>query len=106
MDADPQDLLAKLAGKKHGIPLGPVPVFNCVVIVTPRAADGKVRARVANLPDIAVAGASEREVLQGIVAQFKQVVGQLHAAGQSIPWQDPPLKPEPHEQQRLIAVHL
>ena len=103
---DSSDPLAALAGKKHGVPLGPVPVFNCIVIVSPRAADGKVRARVANLPEIAVEGASEREVLQRIVADFKRIVGERHAAGQTITWQEPPLKPETSEQQRLIGVHL
>ena len=100
------DALAHLAGKKHGVPLGPVPVFNCIVIVSPRGPDGKVRARVANLPEIAAEGSSEREVLQQVVAEFKRIVGARHAAGQEIPWQDPPLRPEPAEQQRLIAVHL
>ena len=105
-DPTPHDPLAALAGKKHGVPLGPVPVFNCVVNINPRGADGLVQARVANLPDIATEGASEREVLQRLVADFKRFVSERHAAGQAIEWQDPPLQPEPGEQQRLIAVHL
>ena len=103
---DTTNPLAALAGKKHGVPLGPVPVFNCIVLVSPKGADGKVRARVANLPEIAVEGASEREVLQRLVADFKRIVGERHAAGQAIAWQEPPHSPQPGEQQRLIAVHL
>jgi hypothetical protein len=83
-----------------------VPVFNCVVNINPRAADGLVQARVANLPEIAAEGASEREVLQRVVADFKRLVSERHAAGQSIEWRDPPLQPQPGEVQRLIAVHL
>jgi len=98
--------LAALAGKKHGVPLGPVPVFNCIVIVSPKDAAGKVRARVANLPEIAAEGSSERDVLQQLVSEFKRVVGERHAAAQAIHWQDPPLQPQPGDQQRLIAVHL
>ncbi len=94
------------AGKKHGVPLGPVPVFNCIININPRGADGLVQARVANLPELTAEGASEREVLQRLVADFKRIVSERHAAGQPIDWQDPPLPPEPGEQQRLVAIHL
>ena len=105
-EPSPSNPLAALAGKKHGVPLGPVPVFNCIVIVSPKNSAGRVQACVANLPEISAEAASERDALQQIVADFKRIVGQRHAAGQPIAWQEPPLQPGPGEQQRLIAVHL
>jgi hypothetical protein len=82
-----------------------VPVFNCVVNVGP-GADGIVEATVANLPGIAGRGKSEREALAQVVPQFKAIVAKHHAAGQPIPWIDPPTLPAAGQSQRLIAVHL
>lgn len=79
-------------------PRATVPVFNCVVHVAPRSADGTVVARVANLPGIEARGRSEREALA-------QVVAAKVAAGQAIPFIEPP-QPSLGETQRLIAVHL
>ena len=83
-----------------------VPVFNCVVIVSPRDAEGMVSARAAELAGIAGRGKSEREALSQVVAQFKDLVSRRYAAGDDIPWLQPPLAPGPQEQQRFIAVHL
>jgi hypothetical protein len=93
-------------GKKHGMPLGPVPVFNCIVNLSPAGQGGAVRAQVANLPEIVIEAPTEREVLQRVVAEFKRIVGGRHAAGEPIGWTDPALPPEADQQQRLIAVHL
>ncbi len=83
-----------------------VPVFNCVVIVTPRDAEGLVSARAAELAGMEGRGKSEREALSQVVAQFKDFVSRRYAAGDEIPWLQPPLTAQPGEQQRLIAVHL
>ena len=83
-----------------------VPVFNCVVIVSPRDADGMISARTAELAGIEGRGKSEREALAQVVAQFKNFVSRRYAAGDEIPWLKPPLAPAPGEQQRFIAVHL
>lgn len=83
----------------------PVPVFNCVVYVSP-AAQGGVQARVANLPGLHCTAAGERDALTQIVSAFKQRVAELVESGTPIPWIDPPPTPEPDEQQRLIPVHL
>ena len=60
----------------------------------------------ANLEWINVEAESEREGLQRAVGEFKAVVSKFHAAGEAIPWLDPPLLSRPDEQERLIAVHL
>ena len=83
-----------------------VPVFNCVVNITRPAADGAVVATVANLAGISARGQSEREVLTKVIPLFKDAVARLHAAGQPMPWLDPPTPPATGETQRLIAVHL
>ena len=80
-----------------------VPVFNCRVFVRN---DGGCRARVANLAGIEVTAASEREAIQGIVRQFKQLMAKYAAEKQSPPWLDPELTIEDGEQERLIPVHL
>lgn len=82
-----------------------VPVFNCVVHVAPRAADGTVVARVANLPGIEARGKSEREALSQVVVAFKAAVAAKIAAGKTIPFIEPD-QPASGEIQRLIAVHL
>lgn len=83
-----------------------VPVFNCVVNVAPPDADGGVVATVANLPGLMGRGRSEREALAQVVPQFKSTVASLHAAGEPIPWIDPPTACPPNSVQRLIAIHL
>ncbi len=83
-----------------------VPVYNCVVIVSPRDAAGLVHARCATVAGIGAAGRSEREALSQVVAAFKATIGRQLAAELPIPWIDPPAQPEPNEQQRFIAVHL
>jgi hypothetical protein len=92
-------------GVSHRPPPADVPVFNCLVYVL-RAADGTVRARVANLPGIEVTAASEREALGKAVLAFKQRIGELLGGAAAIPWIEPPVPAEPGEQQRFIPVHL
>jgi predicted RNase H-like HicB family nuclease len=82
------------------------PVFNCVVHVAARDADGQVHARVVNLPRIEAHGRSEREALAQCVAAFKTAVAAATTTGQPIPWIDPLPRPGPGETERLIAVHL
>ena len=89
---------------KHVIPAD-VPVFNCLVYVSPGPAGG-VRARVGNLAGLQVVAASEREALAKIIPAFKQQLGELMQSGAAIPWIDPPLDAEPEEQTRFIPVHL
>ena len=86
------------------IPPASVPVFSCVVYVSPTS--GGVRARCANLAGLEFTAASERTALGQLIPAFKKQVGQLHAAGEPIPWIDPPAKPEPGEQTRYVPVHL
>ncbi|HWC90499.1 MAG TPA: hypothetical protein VG433_12615 [Pirellulales bacterium] len=81
-----------------------IPVFSCIVYVS--RVDGGVRARVANLPDLACTAASEREALAKVVAAFKQCVGELLRSATAIPWVEPPAAAEAGEQRRLLAVHL
>ena len=83
-----------------------VPVYNCVVIVSPRNEAGVVVARVATLPDVVGEGESERQTLQKIVAEFKARLIRHRASGEAIPWLDPPQTPRAGEQCRWIAVHL
>ena len=83
-----------------------VPVFNCIVIVSPRDADGMVSARAAELAGMEGRGKSEREALAQVVAQFKDFVSRRYAAGDEIPWLKPALVVVPGEQQRFITVHL
>ncbi|HEX5104090.1 MAG TPA: hypothetical protein VFV87_09785 [Pirellulaceae bacterium] len=83
-----------------------VPVFNCIVNVSPPGQQAPCRAQVANLAGISASGPSEREALAKIVPQFKAAVARLHAANEPIPWIDPPMPPAAGELQRFIAVHL
>jgi hypothetical protein len=82
-----------------------IPVFNCIVYVSPEAGGG-VRARVANLPELECTAATEREALGKIVPAFKERVGELMHRETPIPWIEPPSLPEPGEQKRFIPVHL
>ncbi len=83
-----------------------VPVYNCVVIVSPRDEQGLVRARCATVAGIDASGRSEREALAQVVSAFKATIGRHLAADLPIPWIDPPSPPAAGEQQRFIAVHL
>jgi predicted RNase H-like HicB family nuclease len=86
-------------------PLG-VPVFNCVVNVAHRNAEGEVVATVANLAGVSARGKSEREALAAVVSQFKSEMARHQSERTPIPWIDPPRPPAASETQRLIAVHL
>jgi predicted RNase H-like HicB family nuclease len=82
----------------------PVPVYNCPLLIS-RTADGRYHARCATL-NIQTQGASEREVLQAAVAQFKLLVAAMLQSGEPICWLDPPRVKRTDESERLIAVHL
>lgn len=84
----------------------PVPVFNCVVNISPADSGGTVVARVANLAGIEGRGRTEREALAAAVAAFKSTVARYHAAGEAIPWLPEVAQPQPGETQRFVAVHL
>ena len=81
-----------------------VPVFNCLVYVSP-GPDG-VRVRMANLTGLECTATGEREALGKIVSAFKLKAAELVRKGAPIPWIDPPLDPVPGEQTRYIPVHL
>jgi hypothetical protein len=83
-----------------------VPVYNCVVIVSPRDEQGIVRARCATVAGLDAEGRSEREALAQVVTAFKATITRHLAAGLPIPWIEPPQQPAAGEQQRFIAVHL
>jgi predicted RNase H-like HicB family nuclease len=83
-----------------------VPVYNCHACLSTPDADGWITARSCNLPEVVARGKTQREALAALVAAFKAAISQYFAAGQAIPWAEPPMKPEPGEQQRWIAVHL
>jgi hypothetical protein len=82
-----------------------VPVFNCIVYVSPKA-EGGMRARVANLPGIERTAATEREALSKVISAFKQSVSELIKTSQQIPWIEPIAAAESGELQRFIPVHL
>jgi predicted RNase H-like HicB family nuclease len=82
-----------------------VPVFNCIVYVSP-SADGGMRARVANLPGIERTGPTEREALSKVVGAFKQCVSELLQSDTPIPWIEPIATAKLGELQRFIPVHL
>lgn len=87
------------------VPGNAIPVFNCIVDLT-RAEDGsEVVARVVNLAGIEAVGTSEREALAAAAGQFKAMVQQLHAQGETIPWLTEVL-PAKNTTRRFIAVHL
>ena len=82
----------------------PVPVFNCIIILD--KSGGRVAGRVANLSGISIDGNNERDVLTALTKKFKQTVMALSAEQNTIPWIDPPEKPQAHEVERFIPVHL
>lgn len=84
----------------------PIPVFNCMVILTQPDQHGRRHGRVANLAGITASGTSERDILTSIMKQFKAVVQKYSQDQQPIPFVDPPEKPKPGEVERFIPVHL
>lgn len=82
-----------------------VPTYACLVYVHTDE-DGSVIGRVANLAGIESRGASERFVLSKVTQAFKAQVMELHAAGQEIPWIEPPEPPADNERVRSIPMHL
>ena len=81
-----------------------VPVFNVLIYV--KHDDGKVLARVANLPDLEFSASSEPGVLKQAITEVKSRLAKWHGAGEEIPWIDPVPKPEDSEQERHVPVHL
>lgn len=100
----PQSEGLELNASDHSKPPN-VPVFSCIVYVSPDAGGG-VRARVANLSGLECTAASEREALGKIVPAFKQRLGDVMRSGTQIPWIEPPMPARPGEQKRYIPVHL
>ena len=86
--------------------VNPVPVFNCHVILGVADDRGRMKARVANFPDITAEGSTERDVLTLVMKQFKQAVQQLRADNKPLPWINPPETPSDDEAERFIPVHL
>lgn len=81
-----------------------VPVFNVVIYVSQQ--DGKVIARVANLPNIEFTASSEPMALKQTITHVKQQLAKWHGAKETIPWIDPVPAPSEGEQERLVPVHL
>ncbi len=102
----PSDSLPQLSDSTCGGGPGSVPVYNCVVILSPIADSSKLRGRIANLAGIAADGYTERDVLIQLSRRFKTVVQEYARCAQAIPWIEPPDSPGPDEQQRFIPVHL
>ncbi|HXT60680.1 MAG TPA: hypothetical protein VN699_18710 [Pirellulales bacterium] len=96
MDANPQSQK----------PPGEVPVYNCLVLLSPPDAEGYLAARCSNLPEVAERGKSRREALAKVVAAFKAAVARYSAEGRAVPFAAEPLEPAPGEEQLWIAVHL
>lgn len=82
-----------------------VPTFACLIYVS-KSDDGKTNARVANLAGFELTAATERDALLRISKQFKSHVIEKTAAGETIPWIDPPPPPSENENVRSIPVHL
>ena len=81
-----------------------VPVFNVVIYVSQQ--DGKVLARVANLPNMEFTASSEPMALKQTITHVKQQLAKWHGAGEVIPWIDPVPAANEGEQERLVPVHL
>lgn len=81
-----------------------VPVFNIVIYVSNQ--DGRVKARVANLPDLQFEASAEPAVLKAAITTVKKQLAEWHGSGVSIPWIEPPVEQKSDEQQRLVPVHL
>ncbi len=83
-----------------------VPVFNCHIYLSEPAADGRVVARCATLPEVQAEGTSQREAMQNAVAAFKRAIAAYLERGEAVPLRSEPLPREAGEAERLIAVHL
>lgn len=81
-----------------------VPVFNIIIYIS--RAEGQVRARVANLPDLAFTASSEPMVLKQSITNVKEKLRAWKEADQPIPWLDPASPAVEGEEQRLVPVHL
>ncbi len=97
--------LPLLSESSCGTGAGAVPVFNCIIILTPLE-NGRLRGRVANLPGITAEGTAERELLMSLTRQFKTAVKESVASGNGLKWIDPPEVPVKGESQRFIPIHL
>lgn len=102
MTSDPLPLISE---SSCGTGPGSVPVFNCIVILTP-IENGRLRGRVANLPGITAEGAAERDLLKLITQRFKTAVKESLSNGPALQWIEPPEVPAKGESQRFIPVHL
>lgn len=91
--------------KKLGPPQD-VPVFNCLVAVSPRNGEGLIVARAIQVDGITVTAKTEPEALKGVVAAFKKLAAECTAGGNEIPWRKESHPLQPGDQQRFIAVHL
>lgn len=98
--------LPQLTDSTCGTGLSSVPVFNCVVILSPIPGSTKLAGRIANLAGISAEGNTERDVLIQLTRRFKLTIQELNQKQQSIPWIDPPETPRPGEMQRFIPIHL
>lgn len=86
---------------------GPVPVFDCHVLLTkPATPADSWSARCAAAETVTAEGPTERDVLMKIVSRFKFFVHEHHVRGEPIPWTNPPLSPQPGDLERWIPVHL
>jgi hypothetical protein len=85
--------------------LGTVPVYNCHVYLS-GPDNGLVTARGATLPEVQATGGSDREALQNVVRAFKETISRYTAAGETIPWVDPPLPAAVGERPRWVPVHF
>ncbi len=86
--------------------LGTVPVYNCHVYLSGSVGSGPITARGASLPEVQATGSTEREALQNVVRAFKETIGRYTAAGQTIPWVDPPLPAAAGDRPRWVPVHF
>ena len=83
---------------------GPVPVFDCHVLLKPT--DSGVEARSANLDGVTASGPTERDALLAIVKIFKRTVADYHGRNEPIPFRSEPEKPQDGEVERWVPVHL
>lgn len=99
-DEQPEQHRVKIVGEPES-----VLVFNCPVIIS-RLDTGEIHGQVANLDGIESTAATEREVLQTIVNQFKKEMGKYIKVKQEPPWLEKPRTPLPDQVERMIPVHL
>lgn len=91
---------------KAALPItdGPVPVFDCHVLLS--QTESGVTARAANLDGVRASGATERDALMAIVKVFKKAVEQYAQNNEPIPFLPRPHKPDANEVERWVPVHL